>query len=124
MIATATEYEKAQEELRALEERLGRLKEKAQGFEMQAKGRKQYVEQLMRGCLAPKVLRLKKGAEVMFVKNDQAGSYVNGTQGIVVGFAPDKAPVVRTRAGKGSQLWQSAEIKLGEFFRQASAAIG
>mgnify|MGYP002128219285 CR=1 FL=1 len=95
------------------EERLGRLKEKAQVFEMQAKGRKQYVEQLMRGCLAPEVLRLKKGAEVMFVKNDQAGSYVNGTQGIVVGFAPDKAPVVRTRAGRKiyatPQSWRREE---------------
>ena len=82
------------------EERLVRLKEKAQVFEMQTKGPKQYVQQLTRGCLAPEVLRLKKGAEVMFVKNDQRLQYVNGTQGKVIGFAPDNIPVVQTRAGK------------------------
>ena len=95
------------------EERLVRLKEKAQVFEMQTKGPKQYVQQLTRGCLAPEVLRLKKGAEVMFVKNDQRLQYVNGTQGKVIGFAPDNIPVVQTRAGKkiyaAPQKWQREE---------------
>jgi len=95
------------------EERLDRLKEKAQVFEMETRGRKQYVEQLMRGCLAPEVLRLKKGAEVMFVKNDQAGYYVNGTQGRVIGFESDNTPVVRTRTGRkiyaNPQSWRREE---------------
>ncbi len=80
------------------EEQLTRLKGKEELFHMQTAGRKQYVEQLMRGCLAPENLRLKKDAEVMFVKNEQNFQYVNGTQGRIAGFERGY-PVVRTRAG-------------------------
>jgi ATP-dependent DNA helicase PIF1 len=97
------------------EKQLSELSAKEYIFEMHARGRKNYVETLTRGCLAPQTLRLKMGAEVMFVKNDQAGKYVNGTQGRVVGFAPDfiKTPIIRTRAGKkiyaSPQTWQIEE---------------
>ena len=95
------------------EEHLDLLKEQEQVFQMAVKGNKQYVEQLMRGCLAPETLRLKKGAEVMFVKNDQAGHYVNGTQGKVTGFMPDRTPVVQARSGKkiyaNVQSWRREE---------------
>src|SRR3989344_1285621 len=80
------------------EEQLARLKGKEELFHMQTAGRKQYVEQLIRGCLAPERLRLKKDAEVMFVKNEQNFQYVNGTQGRIAGFERGY-PVVRTRAG-------------------------
>ena len=95
------------------EERLSKLKQKVQVYEMKTIGKKQYVEQLTRGCLAPEILRLKKGAEVMFVKNDQQGHYVNGTQGKVVGFASDNTPVVETRTGRKiyatPQSWRREE---------------
>lgn len=55
-------------------------------YEMSTHGGKNYVEQLQRSCLAPDVLRLKKGAQVMFIKNAQDRRYVNGTLGMVVGF--------------------------------------
>jgi len=94
-------------------QRLSALSGKDYVFEMQARGRKRFVEILMRGCLAPQVLRLKKDAEVMFVKNDRAGNYVNGTQGKIIGFAPDETPVVQTRGGKkiyaASQRWRMEE---------------
>jgi len=80
------------------EEELARLPGEEEIFFMQTRGRKQYVESLVRGCLAPQELRLKKRAEVMFVKNDVQGQYVNGTQGIVVAFEQG-VPVVKTRAG-------------------------
>lgn len=94
------------------EEELARLPGREEIFFMGAKGRKHYVESLMRGCLAPQELRLKKDAEVMFVKNDLAGLYVNGTQGTVVGF-DQEAPIVKTRAGREirvtAQGWKMEE---------------
>jgi hypothetical protein len=59
------------------------------------------VEQLQRSCLAPQVLRLKLGAQVMCIKNSQERKYVNGSLGKVVGF--EKAtdhPVVELTTGK------------------------
>jgi len=81
------------------EERLSHLPGAPEAFAMQKAGRKEYVEALARGCLAPETLRLKKGAEVMFVKNDPGHQYFNGTRGHVVGFR-DKAPLVKTRDGR------------------------
>ncbi len=46
-------------------------------------GAKPLREALMRGCLAPEVLRLKKGARVMFIKNSFDAGYANGTLGVV-----------------------------------------
>jgi len=81
------------------EKRLSQLPDKEETFEMQTAGRAQYVEQLIRGCLAPELLRLKKGAEVMFVKNDPMHQYVNGTQGKVIKFK-EREVVVETRGGE------------------------
>jgi len=47
---------------------------------------------------APEVLRLRKGARVMCVKNNFEEGYVNGTLGVVVSCAPDSDPVIRTGA--------------------------
>ena len=81
------------------EKRLSQLPGKEETFEMQTAGRAQYVEQLIRGCLAPELLRLKKGAEVMFVKNDPLHQYVNGTRGKVIKFK-EKEVIVETQAGE------------------------
>ncbi|MCH7604902.1 AAA family ATPase [Patescibacteria group bacterium] len=80
------------------EKRLSQLPDTEKTFEMQAAGKAQYVEQLIRGCLAPELLRLKKGAEVMFVKNDPLHQYVNGTQGKVLKFKGGGV-IVQTRGG-------------------------
>ncbi|HSX29159.1 MAG TPA: HRDC domain-containing protein [Candidatus Saccharimonadales bacterium] len=55
-------------------------------YAMETHGGKNYVEQLMRSCLAPEVLRLKEGAQVMFIKNAQDRRYANGSLGQVIGF--------------------------------------
>jgi len=81
------------------EAHLVRLKEKEKTFTMHSAGKAHYVESLLRGCLAPETLVLKKGAEVMFVKNDHGGQYVNGTQGTVVDFETN-GPVVHTKEGR------------------------
>jgi hypothetical protein len=54
------------------------------------------VDALKRTCLAPEILELKKGAAVMFVKNNYDKGYVNGTLGKVVGFDRNNDPTVET----------------------------
>jgi len=67
-------------------------------FDMVSEGVSALVHSLKKSCLAQETLKLKIGAEVIFIKNDTGGKYVNGTRGIVVGF--DKSskdyPIVKT----------------------------
>lgn len=64
-------------------------------------GGKNYVENLQRSVLAPDVLRLKKGALVMAVKNSPERKYANGSIGTVIDFEPaTEYPVVEFRGGK------------------------
>ena len=63
-------------------------------FVMAGRGSDSLIESLKKSCLAPETLRLKTGAEVMFIKNNYEGGYVNGTRGKVVGFDSRGEPVV------------------------------
>ena len=69
-------------------------------YQMESKYTKTITETLKKGCLAPELLVLKKGAKVIFVKNNFEEGYVNGTQGEVVGFNEYELPIVRTLSGK------------------------
>ena len=69
-------------------------------FQMNARGPKRFVEQLIKHCLSPELLQLKVGARVMFTKNNFPEGFVNGTLGEVIGFNDEGLPVVRTRGGK------------------------
>lgn len=70
-------------------------------FSMETKGHSTLVEGLKKSCLAHEVLHLKIGAEVMFIKNDPYGDYVNGTRGVVTGFDKKAGwPLVKTFDGK------------------------
>jgi DNA-dependent RNA polymerase auxiliary subunit epsilon len=80
------------------QEELAKLTTKSEIFEMTGKGNKRIVETLKRGVLAPETLELKKGAKVMFVKNNFEAGYVNGTLGEVTGFEFGR-PVVMTSEG-------------------------
>jgi len=65
------------------------------------KGNEAILRQLMSNSIIPQVLGLKKGAVVMFIKNnfDDSGvnRYVNGTLGKVIGFTEEtKYPIVKT----------------------------
>ena len=80
-------------------ERLSLLSSQPYNFEMSAKGSKKRVEALKKGLLVPETLTLKKGAVVMFVKNDPQGWFVNGTLGTVIDFK-DSLPLVKTHDGK------------------------
>jgi ATP-dependent DNA helicase PIF1 len=62
-------------------------------------GPKFKLAQLTQGVLAPATLELKVGAEVMFVVNNPAGTYVNGTRGRITGFRGN-LPIVRLSTGR------------------------
>ena len=66
-------------------------------YPMTTMGYSALVEALKRNCVAAPELRLRIGAQVMFIKNATDGSYVNGTLGVVEAFDnDDDLPIVRT----------------------------
>jgi ATP-dependent exoDNAse (exonuclease V) alpha subunit len=80
---------------------LDKLGTEQKTFFTQTEGKRALVETLLKSCLAPQELKLKLGAEVMFVKNDQSGRYANGTRGKVVNFKKETGfPVVETPEGR------------------------
>ncbi len=79
---------------------LGKIEEEPKTFQMTSTGIANLVNTIKRGCLAPETLVLKKGAVVMFVKNNFEKGFVNGTLGSVVGFEKEGLPIVKTIKGK------------------------
>jgi len=82
-------------------------------YHMQSTGRDVMVEILKKSCLAQEELNLKKGAEVMFIKNNLEYGYVNGTRGVVEGFNSMDLPIVRLYNGRkievGLESWAIEE---------------
>ncbi|EKD58476.1 MAG: hypothetical protein ACD_56C00116G0009 [uncultured bacterium] len=79
---------------------LKKISEKDKTYVMKTGGNEHVLNAVKKGCLAPETLILKKGAVVMFVKNNFERGYVNGTLGKVVGFDDSDMPVVKTHSGK------------------------
>ncbi|MDO8530251.1 MAG: hypothetical protein Q7S10_02485, partial [bacterium] len=79
---------------------LGKINGKEFTYKMSSTGKGEIVEVLKRSCLSPETLVLKKGARVMFIKNNFDQGYVNGTQGTVVDFDIMGMPVVETLDGQ------------------------
>lgn len=84
---------------------LAALQEKIHEYEIETSGSAAKVEQLRRSILAPELLELKVGAEVMFVANNPGSGYVNGTRGKVIGFNDDK-PLVQLVNGRKISVTQ------------------
>ncbi len=83
------------------DQELTNLNAKEKIFKMKTNGFSALVEGLKKSCLAVEKLKLKIGAEVMFIKNDPTGRYVNGTRSIVVGFDKMEGwPIVKTYANE------------------------
>lgn len=79
------------------EAELSKLEGSEKIFSMKTMGFGALVEGLKKSCLAPEQLKLKIGAEVMFVKNDIQGKYVNGTRCVVIDFEKSAGwPIVKT----------------------------
>ena len=75
---------------------LDKINQNSHEYTMASLGAEGVVESLKRGCLAPEHLVLKKGAQVMFVRNNFNAGYFNGTRGKVIGFDRDDNPIVET----------------------------
>ncbi len=80
---------------------LGKISSKEELFEMVSGGQKTLVESLKKNCLSPEKLILKKGAVVMFTKNNPQEKFANGSLGKVVDFNPfNKYPIVEMLNGR------------------------
>lgn len=84
----------------ANERQLAGLDGELHEYPMETSGGKRYVEQLARSCLAPEVLKLKKGAVVMCIKNAPDRKYANGSLGTVIDFDGNDYPVVELVNGR------------------------
>lgn len=81
-------------------EELVKISEEEHVFAMNTRGRATLIVQMKKGCLSPETLVLKKGASVMFTRNNFEAGYVNGTLGVVEGFdEEDGYPMVTMRSG-------------------------
>lgn len=70
-------------------------------YTTKTEGPRGLVESLLKSCLAPEELKLKVGAEIMFIKNDSLGRFANGTRGKVINFSKEENwPIVQTLDGR------------------------
>jgi len=79
---------------------LARLAGSEKQFYMRSSGVPAVLAALKNGCLAPETLSLKKGAAVMFVRNNFDKGYVNGTLGHIHDFDDEDYPVVKGLDGR------------------------
>ena len=79
---------------------LDKLEGEAKHFAYESKGSQKNIEKIFKSSLVLENLVLKKGAVVIFIKNNTEEGYVNGTTGKVESFSPiDNMPIVRTTEG-------------------------
>lgn len=82
-------------------------------FAMTGKGNEAAIAQISKHILAPQLLELKVGAEVMFVANDPSRSFVNGTRGRVVEIDGGRPIVSLVNDGRtisvSPHVWQFIE---------------
>jgi ATP-dependent exoDNAse (exonuclease V) alpha subunit len=107
------------------ERRLAELPGQFVEYQMTHTGSKIYYERIKKSCLAPEILRLKKGALVMALKNDSEQGFVNGSIGEVVGFdGVFNNPVVQFRDGRQISVKEvSWELRDGDVKRASITQI-
>jgi len=103
--------------------RLAELESKEADFVMRSGGDDFVVGQMKKGCLAPEELKLKVGAVVMFVSNNPAKHYVNGTTGVVIDFDEKEGyPIVETFRGDeilaAPVRWGTEEVDFDAWIEQ------
>ncbi len=85
--------------------RLRELNTKGATYKMEARGNKQLLANLVKNCLSPEVLEVRKEAMVMCTKNNFEMGYVNGTLARVVDFDKDDGyPIIETMEGKSIKI--------------------
>ncbi len=86
-------------------EELAKLEGQEKLFVYESKGTDKNIEKIFKSGLLMEKLTLKKGAVVIFIKNNAEAGYVNGTTGKVLSFSPiDNMPIVRTVEGNKIKL--------------------
>lgn len=81
---------------------LGLISDKIKIFEMTKVGKDFIVDNLVKNCLSPYKLELKKGAKVMCTKNNPEKGFVNGSIGEVIKFSTKTTfPIIRFTSEKG-----------------------
>lgn len=80
--------------------RLRELEGMSKLFQATTKGNPKLLETLKKSVRAEEQLELKKGAKVMFVKNNYDAGYINGTLGEVVKYSEEQLPVVKLANGQ------------------------
>ena len=80
-------------------EELAKLKNKPYIFTYTSKGSAKNIEKIFKTAMVLEELTLKKGAVVIFIKNNPDKNYVNGTTGVVVDF-DGYIPIVKTSTGE------------------------
>lgn len=87
------------------EQELSKLESQSKVFACDHKGTEKNIEKIFKSSLVLETLTLKKGAVVIFIKNNAEMGYVNGTTGKVESFSPiDNMPIVRTTDGRKIKL--------------------
>ncbi|HID91930.1 TPA: hypothetical protein EYP45_02310 [Candidatus Peregrinibacteria bacterium] len=80
---------------------LDKLTETSNFFEAIEKGSRQNLEKIYKSSLVQEKLELKKGAVVIFIKNNYEKGYINGTLGVILGFEEGtKYPIVEIASGR------------------------
>ena len=79
--------------------RLDKIGGEERTYQMEGQGSPVLIQILKKSCLAPEILRLKIGAEVMFLKNNFEKGYANGTRGKVYTFLSDDTPIIKLQNG-------------------------
>jgi len=86
-------------------EELNKLEGEPKLFVCETKGSEKNIDKIFKSSLVLEELALKKGAVVIFIKNNTEEGYVNGTTGTVQSFSPiDNMPIVRTTDGRKIKL--------------------
>lgn len=76
------------------------LEAKSRLFVATTKGNQKILESFKKSVQASEHLQLKKGAKVMFVKNNPEAGYINGSMGEVIAYSEDGFPIVRLMNGR------------------------
>lgn len=89
------------------QQELEKLSTEPYQFFARVEGTKNLTDNLQKSILAPALLTLKEGAQVMFVKNNYEEGYMNGTTGIIIGFEDHWTPIVETLDGREIRVKQT-----------------
>jgi ATP-dependent DNA helicase PIF1 len=83
------------------EEELGKLPGETAVFESNTKGSQKNIEKIFRSSLVAQEIQIKKGAVVIFIKNNYEKGYINGTLGKVISFSKEEnLPIVEIFSGR------------------------